>query len=77
MAITITDDIFDVADRLLCLPTAEWRSQLCQVRQILWSRAAEPEFVPDQHARAYAMILRINAALRDGARMKVLESSKG
>ena len=34
MMLTITDDIFDVADRLLCLPTAAWRSQLRQVRQI-------------------------------------------
>lgn len=66
MTITITDEIFATADRLLRLPTAEWRSQLHQVRQILWSRAAEPEFVPDQHARAHALIDEITAALGDG-----------
>lgn len=65
MTMTITDDIFDTADRLLRLPTVEWASQLGQVRQILWRRAAEPEFVPDQRARAHALILRIDTALRD------------
>lgn len=63
---TITDEIFATADRLLRSPTAEWRSQLHQVRQILWSRAAEPEFVHDQHARTHALIDEITAALGDG-----------
>ncbi len=66
MTTTITDEIFTAADRLLRLPTAEWRSQLHQVRQILWSRAAEPEFVPDQHARAHVLIEEITTALGDG-----------
>ena len=66
MTITFTDEIFATADRLLRLPTAEWRSQLYQVRQILWSRAAEPELVPDQHARAHVLIKEITVALGDG-----------
>lgn len=66
MAITITDDIFDTADRLLRLPPTEWRSQLYQIRQILRSRFAEPEFVPDQNIRAHVLIDRITAALADG-----------
>ena len=65
MAITVTDDIFDRADQLLRLPPAEWRSHLDQVRQILLSRVAEPEFVSNQHARAHALIEKITAALGD------------
>ncbi len=66
MTITFTDEIFVTADRLLRLPTAEWRSQLHRVRQILRSRVTEPEFVPDQHACAHALIKEITAALGDG-----------
>ena len=66
MTITVTDEIFATADRLLHLLTAEWRSQLTRVRQILRTRVAKLEFVPDQHARAHALIEDITAAFGDG-----------
>jgi len=36
------------------------------MRRLLRGRMAEPEFVPEQHARAQALIVRITAALQDG-----------
>ncbi len=66
MGITITDDIYDEAERLLRLPAEQWGSHLRDMRRLLRGRIAEPEFVPEQHARAQALIIRITAALRDG-----------
>lgn len=70
MTIMITDDVFDTAERLLRLPSAEWRSQLCAARLLLRSRGDEPEFVPDQHARARALVERITAALEPRDRIE-------
>lgn len=66
MGITITDDIYDEAERLLRLPSEQRGSHLRDMRRLLRGRTAEPEFVPKQHARAQALIVRITAVLRDG-----------
>lgn len=66
MAIKITDGIYDKAERLLRLPAEQWGSHLCDMRKLLRGRMAEPEFVPEQHARAQGLIVRITAVLRDG-----------
>lgn len=65
MAITITDDIYDLVERLLRSPVEQAASYLRDTRRILQSRFAELEFVPEQHARAQALIARIDAALHD------------
>lgn len=66
MGITITDDIYNEVERLLRLSAEQWGSHLRDMRRLLRGRMAEPEFVPKQHARAQALIVRITAALRDG-----------
>ncbi len=66
MGITITDDIYDEAERLLRLPAEQWGSHLRDMRALLRGRMAEPKFVPEQHARAQALIVRVTAVLRDG-----------
>lgn len=66
MDITITDDIYYEAERLLRLPAGQWGSHLRDMHRLLRGRMAEPEFVPEQHARAQALIVRVTAALRDG-----------
>ena len=65
MTITITDEIYDNAERLLRLPPEQWRSHLRDMRRLLRGRLIEPEFIPEQHARAQALVVRITATLRD------------
>ena len=65
MGITITDDIFAATEQLLCLSPVQWGCRYRDTRTILCRRLAEPEFVPEQHARARALIDRIDMALRD------------
>ncbi|MBV9749116.1 MAG: hypothetical protein JO157_09895 [Acetobacteraceae bacterium] len=65
MTMTITDDIYDEAERLLRLPIGQVDSYLYGIRRILRSRMAEPELVPDRHARVRALIAQIDTALGD------------
>ncbi len=63
MTFTITDDIYDQAERLLRLPAGQADSHLRDAQKVLRKRMIEPEFVSEQHARALALIARIDAAL--------------